>query len=484
MAHLTKSGQMAAQTSQSEQLPDHRYGVLYDVAETALTEAARRGAVMAAAGIEQDQGMSVTVRNGCVETVERNRDKSMAVTVYFAGGGGAGNHGGEPGDKPGDKPSGYRSGVASTTDFSAEAVRQCVHSACDIAKFTEADRCSGLAEQELLATEFPDLDLHHPWPLDMERAIAIAADCEGAALGHDPRISNTEGATLASHHGADLYATSGGFRGLTRSSRHSLDCAVITGQGDAMQRDYWYDSARDSGALAAPSAIGAQAARRTLNRIGARRARTTECPVLFPPGVSASLLSHLVAAVSGPSLYRRASFLLDHVGRRIFPAAVRIHEQPHLRKSPGGASFDGEGVATAPRDLVADGVLQGYVLSCYAARRLGLRSTAGAGGVRNLEIAPTEQADLAALIAQMGRGLVVSELIGYGVNIVTGDYSRGAFGFWVENGEIQYPVHECTIASNLTQIFSRIAAVGSDIDLRRNLRAGSILIEKMTLAGK
>ena len=441
--------------------PDVLQRRLAEVAEIALAEAAGRGATVAEAALGQGQGMSVTVRNGEVETVEHNRDKSLAVTVYF----------------------GHRSGSADTTDFSAPAIRRSVASACNIARFTEEDPCNGLADADRLATEFPDLDLHHPWAPGMEQAIDIAAECEQAALDFDARITNTEGATLSSHHGVDLYANSTGFCGLSRGSRHSIACSVIAGSGDAMQRDYWYDSARDATQLDAARVIGEEAARRTLRRLGARKARTGECPVIFEPAVASSLLSHLISAVSGSSQYRKASFLLGKAGAQIFPAAIRIHEQPHLPKSPGGAVFDGEGVATTARDIVADGVLQGYVLNSYTARKLNTRTTGNAGGVRNLEIQATTDAGLESLIKEMGRGLVVSELIGFGVNTVTGDYSRGAFGLWVEDGEIQYPVQEFTIAGNLSQIFKDIAAVGADTDTRRNLRTGAIAIQKMTVAG-
>ena len=435
---------------------------IVEVADIALAQANDLGATMAETGVGQEQGMSVTVRNGEVETVEHNRDKSLAVTVYF----------------------GHHSGSASTTDFTEDAIRRSVASACNIAKFTEEDDCNGLAERDLLATEFPDLDLYHPWQVTMDDAIDIATDCERAALGFDTRISNTEGATLSSHHGVDLYANSNGFRGFTRGSRHSTVCSVIAGEGDSMQREYWYDAARNSADLSPARAVGEESARRALRRLGARKARTGEYPVIFDPMVAGSLLSHLVSAISGSSLYRKASFLLDKAGEQIFPDFIRIHEQPHLPKSPGGASFDSEGVATAARDIVSSGILRGYVLNSYAARKLNTRTTANAGGVRNLEIEPTTDDDLAGLIARMGRGLVVSELIGFGVNTVTGDYSRGAFGFWVEGGEIQHPVEEFTIAGNLAQMFRDIVAVGPDIDERRNLRAGSILIDKMTVGGE
>lgn len=432
------------------------------VADIALKQARASGASAAEVEVGQEQGMSVTVRNAAVETVEHNRDKGLSVTVYF----------------------GKRSGSARTTDFAPDAIRRSVESACAIAKLTEEDDCNGLADPALLAAEFPDLDLYHPWPLGMEEAMAIAADCEAAALAFDPRISNTEGATVASHQGVDLYANSNDFRGFHRSSRHSVSCQVIAGEGDAMQRDFWYDTARDAADLAPPRAIGAEAGRRTVQRLGAQKARTGEYPVLFHPTVARSILSHLVSAVSGGNLYRRASFLLDKAGAQLFPDNIRIHEQPHLRKSAGGAVFDGEGVRTAARDLVADGVLRGYVLDSYAARKLNLQTTANAGGVHNLEIAPTTEHGLAEFIAGMERGLVVTELIGFGVNTVTGDYSRGAFGFWVEGGAIRHPVQEFTIAGNLSDMFQRLTATGADTDHRSNLRAGSILIERMTVAGQ
>jgi len=379
---------------------------------------------------------------------------------------------------------GKRSGSARTTDFAPDAIRRSVESACAIAKFTEEDACNGLADRELLATEFPDLDLYHPWPLGMQEAIDIAAECEGAALAFDPRTTNTEGGTVSCHQGVDVYANSDGFCGFHRSSRHGLSCQVIAGEGDAMQRDFWYDSARDAADLAAPRAVGEEAARRTVQRLGARKARTGEYPVIFHPTMARSLLSHLVSAVSGGNLYRRASFLLDKAGESLFPDCIRIHEMPRLPKSAGGAVFDGEGVGTAARDLVEGGVLRGYVLDSYSARKLGLQTTANAGGVHNLEIAPTTDGGLDELIAGLERGLVVTELIGFGVNLVTGDYSRGAFGLWVEGGKVRHPVQEFTIAGNLADMFRGLKTAGADIDRRSNLRAGAILIDRMTVAGQ
>ena len=435
---------------------------LINVTDIAMAEAKKQGASMAEFSVNQGQGMSVTVRQGKVETVEHNRDKNLAVTVYF----------------------GHKSGSASTTDFSPAAIKSSVACACNIAKYTEQDVFNGLAEVALLATAFPELDLHHPWPIKMDQAIDIASTCEAAALDYDARISNTEGAALSSFNGINLYVNSNGFRGFSRGSRHSTSCAVIAGQGAEMQRDYWYDSKRCAEDLSHPNEIGREAARRTIRRLGARKIKTGEYPVIFEPTVSTSLIAHLIAAISGSSLYRKASFLVDHKGKQIFPKNVNIYEQPLLAKAAGSAAFDNEGVATRENEIVRDGVLQSYVLNCYAARKLGLQTTGNAGGVHNLTIDSTVTGGLEKMIKAMGTGLVISELIGFGVNTVTGDYSRGAFGFWVENGEIQYPLQEFAIAGNLTEIFKKLVAVGNDVDERENIRVGSVLIESMTVAGE
>jgi PmbA protein len=431
---------------------------LLEVADLTGKEAQAQGADMSEFSIDQGQGVSVTVRKGEVETVEYNRDKSLAVTVYF----------------------GHKSGSASTTDFSVDAIKSSVASACNIARFTEQDEFNGLADADLLATEFPDLDLYYPWSIEMDKAIDIAATCENAALEGDSRVSNSEGATLSSHDGVSLYANSHGFRGISRSSRHSTSCSVIAGEGGGMQRDYWYDSKRNSEDLSTPAEIGRETARRTVRRLDARKIKTGEFPVIFEPSVASSLLSHLISAISGSSLYRKASFLLDKKGEKIFPETVNIYEQP----AAGSAVYDGEGVATKGNRIVHAGVLESYVLNCYAARKLGMETTGNAGGVHNLTIDSTVDGGLDQLIPDMGKGIVISELIGFGVNTVTGDYSRGAFGFWVENGEIQYPIEEFTIAGNLGDIFGGIAAVGADVDERRNIRTGSIMIDKMMVAGE
>ncbi|MHB8742368.1 MAG: metalloprotease PmbA [Sulfuricaulis sp.] len=432
------------------------------VVEQVLAEAKKSGASAAEAGVNLNQGLSVTVRLSEVETVEHTRDKGIGVTVYF----------------------GQRSGSASTSDFSPAALRETVRAACTIAKYTAEDDCSGLADPDRLARDIPDLDLYHPWNPSMEQAITLARTAETVARAADPRITNSEGASLSTHEGLEVYGNSHGFLGTVAATRHSLSLSVIAQDEHGMQRDYWYTVARHPQGLESPETVGQQAARRSLRRLGSCQLATRECPVLFEAPVASSLLSHLVSAVRGASLYRQASFLLDALGQPIFADFVRIHEQPHLKGAAGSAAFDNEGVATRPRDLVRKGILEGYVLDSYSARKLKLMTTGNAGGVHNLSIAPGPGLlDLAGLLRQMRTGLLVTEMIGFGVNIVTGDYSRGAAGFWVENGEIAFPVEEITIAGNLRDMFRNIRAAGNDVDTRGNLCSGSILIENMTVAG-
>lgn len=426
-----------------------------------LAEAARAGASAAEAVVSADSGLSVNVRMGEVETLEYHKDRGVGVTVYF----------------------GQRKGSASTTDLGPPALREAVAAACRIARYTAEDPYAGLADAALMATEYPDLDLDHPWGLSAEEAIELARGCEAAARDHDPRITNSEGAGVSTFRGTVVYGNSHGFVGGYTGTRHSLSCSVVGSQDGNMQRDYWYSVARVPGELESAEQVGRIAAERTVQRLGARRLKTCQVPVMFVADVARSVIGHFVGAVRGPALYRKASFLLDHLGKRVFPEFVRIREEPHLPRALGSAPFDSEGVATHARDLVADGVLQGYVLDSYAGRKLGMPSTGNAGGVRNLIIEPGGQ-DLAGLIKTLGRGLLVTELIGHGINMVTGDYSRGAAGFWVENGEIQYPVEEITIAGNLKDMFLGLRAVGSDVDTRGNVRTGSLLIERLTVAGE
>ena len=441
--------------SQAEQISR-----LKQVVEDLLHEARHQGADAAEAGVSAQTGLSVTVRLGETETIEHTSDNGLGITVYFA----------------------HRKGSANTTDLRPDAIRESVAAACRIAKHTSEDPAAGLADAHRMARDVPDLDLYHPWDLDADEAAGIARDCEDAARAVDPRISNSEGATLYTQRSSFIYGNSHGFVGGYPTTRHSLSCAVIAQQGDEMQRDYWYDSSRLPAELAEPAAIGRRAAERTLARLDGRQLGTRECPVLFRADVAPSLLRSLFGAIRGHAVYRKSTFLLDQVGEQIFPDWVRISEDPLLPRGQASAPFDNEGVATGFRDLVADGVLQGYLLDSYSARKLGLQSTASAGGVRNAGIASSGQS-FDELLREMDHGVVVTELMGQGTNPVTGDYSRGAAGFWVENGEMQYPVDEITVAGNLKDMFRQLLAVGSDNDIPGSIDTGSWLIERMTVGG-
>ena len=435
---------------------------LESIIDHALGEARTRGATQAEAAVSQDTGLSVSVRLGEVETLEHQRDRSMGITVYF------------------DK----RKGSAGTADFSPEAVRATVAKACSIARFTAEDACAGLADAALMASAPPDLDLSHPWNITADRAIDLAKSCEAAALAFDPRINNSEGASVASHRGLHVYGNTHGFIGGYPTTSHTLSCVVLAGTGEDMQRDFWYSSSRDWHELQEPEVIGRESARRTIARLDPRKLATQRAPILFVPELARGLIGHFVAAIRGSSQYRQSSFLLDSVGQRIFPNDLQISERPHIHKAMGSAPFDDEGVATHERELVADGVLTGYILSSYSARKLGLKTTGNAGGAHNLLVAANLAGGAKAMLDRLGTGLLVTELMGQGVNTVTGDYSRGAAGFWVERGAIQYPVAEITIAGNLRDMFLRIAAVGDDVDVRGGTRVGSILLEEMTIAGE
>ena len=434
---------------------------LESAALRALDLARGLGASDAEAECSASVGQSVTVRLGEVETVEYNRDKALAVTVYF----------------------GQRRGNASTSDLSADSIRRTVEAACAIARHTAPDDAAGLPDAaRLYRGEAPGLDLFHPWGLTVEEAIAAARETEAAARAVDARITNSEGATVSSWDADFVFANSLGFAGGFPSSRASIGCGVVATEGDSMQRDYWYSAERDPARLEAAAAVGRRAGERAVRRLGARRVATAEVPVLFEASVAGSLVGHFVSAASGSSLYRRSSFLLDAAGKPVFSPRVTIAEEPHLPGAMGSCWFDGEGVATQPRRIVDAGVLTGYFLSSYSARKLGLETTGNAGGSHNLVVAPGDE-DFAGLVRAMGRGLVVTELMGQGVNPVTGDYSRGAVGFWVEGGEIRYPVEEVTIAGNLAQMYRAIAAVGRDVLVRGSRATGSILVERMTVAG-
>ncbi len=438
-----------------------RLARLQQTIEDLLAEAKRRGASAAEASVGSSAGLEISVRLGEVETVEHTRDNGCGITVYF----------------------GHRKGSASTSDLSPEALRDTVRAACVIAEHTQEDPCAQLADAALMATEIPDLDLYHPWALEAEEAIAIAIACEDAARGYDQRIVNSEGASLSTHTGVQVYGNSHGFLAGYPTSRHGLSCAVIGQEGESLQRDHWWTSARAATDLEAARRVGERAAERTLARLGARRLPTCQVPVLFRAEVATGLMRSLVSAILGGNLYRRTSFLLDQLGERIFPDFVRIYEEPHLPRGLASAPFDGDGVATRAKDLITDGVLQTYVLDAYSACRLGLKTTGNAGGVRNLRVQLGEL-DRAELLRKMDTGLMVTELLGQGVNQVTGDYSRGAAGFWVERGEIQYPVEEITIAGNLKSMYAGLLAIGRDCDYSGSTLTGSWLIDRMTIAGE
>lgn len=433
---------------------------LAELAERCVDKARTMGASSAEAGASSSAGLSVTARMGEVETVEHIRDKGIGITVYF----------------------GQRKGTASTSDFSDEALSATVASACAIARHTGADEFAGLADPDLMATEFPDLDLYHPWDVEAAQAIELAVETEAHALQHDPRVTNSDGATVGSHETAHAYVNSHGFVGLRGSTRHSISCSVIAEDASGMQTDYWYDTARRHGDMASGASIGQRAAERTVARLNPRQLATGQHAVLYPPELASSLFAHFAGAIRGGSLYRKASFLLDQLGEPVFANHVRVHEQPHLQKGAGSAAFDSEGVATRPRDIVTDGVLQGYVLDSYSGRRLGMPTTGNAGGMHNLTVDGGEL-DFDGLLAELGTGVLLGDMMGMSVNLVNGDYSRGAGGFWVEDGEICYPIQEFTVAGNLAEMFRHIIAIGNDTDTRGNLRCGSVLVAGMTVAG-
>jgi PmbA protein len=433
---------------------------LESIVAGALEEARRAGAAQAEAGVSTDVGLSVTVRLGEVESLEYQRDRGMGVTVYVEG----------------------RKGSASTADLSPDAVRETVAKAVSIARFTAADPCAGLADAALMAREVPDLKLHHPWDVDAESAIGIARRMEAEALGFDPRIRNSEGGSVSTHSGLRVYGNSHGFLAGYPTTTHSLSCVVMGQDGEEMQRDYWYATARDPSRLEQAEAIGRRAAERAVARLGSRKLSTRRAPVVFVAEQARGLVGHFVSAVRGGAQYRKSSFLCGAVGQSVFPSWVEMREHPHLPAELGSAPFDNEGVATRESPLVSGGVLGRYVLDAYSARKLGLATTGNAGGVHNLEV-EAGSGSLDELLARMGRGLLVTELMGQGVNLVTGDYSRGAAGFWVEDGAIAHPVNEVTIAGNLRDMYRDLVAMGGDIDRRGGIRCGSLLLAEMTIAG-
>ncbi|MEO8778743.1 MAG: metalloprotease PmbA [Rhodanobacter sp.] len=438
---------------------------LAGLAEDVIHRARAAGASQAEVAASIATGLSVNVRLGEVETVEHTRDRGFGLTVYF----------------------GQRKGSASTADLNPDSIQATLDQACAIARYTEADPAAGLADATRMATAFPDLDLWHPWDIDTAQAIELGMQIEDAGRAH-AGISNSDGAGVQAGQGLSVYANSHGFVGRERGTRHSLSLALIAGDDNGMQRDYWYDSVRAASDFMDAKALGDTAAERTLARLGARSLSTRQCPVLFAPELARGLMGHLLGAVSGGSLYRRASFLLDHVGQPVMPAWLGIHERPHVSRGQGSANFDAEGVATRDSALVENGVLARYVLGSYSARKLGLASTGNAGGVHNLIVesgaSDGERSDFAGMLRRLGTGLLLTEAMGQGVSIITGDYSRGAAGFWVEDGQIAYPVEGITIAANLREMFAGIVAVGTDVDPRSHVLTGSILVGRMTVAGE
>jgi PmbA protein len=447
----------------SQPVDASRIPELTGIVALALEEARRAGASQAEADASLQKGLSATVRLGEVDMVEYQRDRGVGVTVYF----------------------GHRKGSASSADFSAAAIRDTVAKACAIARHTAEDDCAGLADVDALATEFPDLALDFPWDIDPDSAVALARECEAAGRAVDARLSNSEGATVGTHRSVRVYGNSHGFLAGVPSSSHSLSCVLLAQDGEDMQRDYWYDTARDPADLAPAAAIGRRAGERAIARLGARRTPTRKVPVLYAPEAARGLLGHFVGAIRGGSQYRKTTFLLGAAGEPVFPAFVQMHERPRLPKALASSAWDSEGVATRDRELVRDGVLDGYLLGSYSARKLGLKTTGNAGGLHNLLVDPSPGGpSFEALVTQLGEGLVVTELMGQGVNGVTGDYSRGATGFWVEGGRLAYPVQEVTVAGNLREMYRNIAAIGADVDRRGGIQVGSVLVGSMTVAGE
>ncbi|MRJ21892.1 metalloprotease PmbA [Pseudomonas haemolytica] len=445
----------AAQSVGPQALP-----ALQEQVEQILAEAKRQGASACEVAVSLEQGLSTSVRQREVETVEFNRDQGFGITLY----------------------AGQRKGSASTSASGPEAIRETVAAALAIAKHTSEDESSGLADKALMAREVQDFDLFHAWDITPEQAIEQALICEAAAFDADSRIKNADGTTLSTHQGCRVYGNSHGFIGGSASTRHSLSCVMIAEANGQMQRDYWYDVNRQGDLLADPVSIGQRAAQRAASRLGARPVPTCEVPVLFSAELAGGLFGSFLGAISGGNLYRKSSFLEGAIGQKLFPEWLTIDERPHLMRAMGSSSFDGDGLATYAKPFVEKGELVSYVLGTYAGRKLGLPSTANSGGVHNLFVTHGDE-DQAALLRRMGRGLLVTELMGHGLNMVTGDYSRGAAGFWVENGEIQFAVQEVTIAGNMRDMFKQIVAVGNDLELRSNIRTGSVLIERMTVAG-
>lgn len=426
----------------------------------ALELAQDMGASAAEADFSESLGQSVSVRLGKIEQIEFQQDKSLDITVYV----------------------GKRKGRASTADFSEQALRDTVKAAVDIARYTAEDDCAGLADAGLMASHIGDLDRYHEWDLSTEDAVALAKECEQAALNSDVRIENSEGAAVQTGHYQYVYGNTHGFTAHQQGTRHSISCSVVAADAHGMQRDYWYDAACRHQDMDSPAQIGKTAAERTLRRLDSKSIPTGNYPVLFDATVAGGLIGHLVGALSGGALYRQSSFLIDSIGKQVLPDFLTLREEPHIPRAFGSTYFDSEGVATRPRAVIENGIVQGYFLSSYSARKLGMQTTGNAGGAHNLYLNHTHAAQ-ADLLKEMGTGLLVTELMGQGVNTITGDYSRGAAGFWVENGVIAYPVHEITVAGRLQDMYRNIAGVSDDPLRRSSNKIGSVLIAEMTVAG-
>lgn len=433
---------------------------LQAAAREVLHQAVKCGAHQAEVSVATSKGFTVSARDGDVEKVEYNQDKVIEIQVYF----------------------GKRTGSASISDIRPEAIRAAVEAACHIAKFTDEDPAAGIAEKELLAFNYPNLDLNYPWDITVEKAIELACQCEREALAYDKRIISAEEVSMATGEGWELYANSNGFMGYYPHTRHEISCVLVAKEGEDMQRDYSYTVSLDPEHLEPISSVAKQAAEKTVRRLGARALPTMKAPVIYFAEEARGLFGSFMSAISGSSLYRKASFLVDHLDKKIFPDFMHIQEQPFLPRALGSAPFDNDGVATRPNIFIEDGILRNYMLGIYSARKLGMQTTGNAGGAHNLIVKPGNK-DLKALLKTMGKGLLITEMMGNGSNLLTGDYSRGAGGYWVENGEIQYPVHEITVASKLQDMYARIVEIGNDVDMRGGVRTGSVLIEEMMIAG-
>ncbi|WP_218309316.1 metalloprotease PmbA [Alteromonas antoniana] len=439
---------------------DQQVAEIQTIVDDVLKLAKQKGATQAEASMSKVQGIAVSSRMKEVENVEFTNDGGLGISVYV----------------------GKHKGSASTADLSKEALTLAVEKAIDIAKYTSEDPCTGLADAELMATEFPDLDLYHPQPLDPEQAIQVAIEAETAAMDYDKRITNSDGASYNANLGMRVYGNTHGINAGYPSSRYSLSCMVIGADNDDMQRDYAYTVSRKAGGLLSPKEVGEEAAHNTVSRLGARKISTAKVPVIMHRDLASSLFGHYVSAISGGNLYRRSSFLLDKLGHQVFPEWLNIEEKPHLKGALASSNFDNEGVATHDMTIVDAGKLATYLYTTYSARKLNTKSNGHAGGIHNWQVTNTGQSD-EQLLKTMGTGLLVTELMGQGVNVVTGDYSRGAAGYWVENGIIQYPVHEVTIAGNLKDMFAGIQAIGAVQDKRGSVSTGSILLDEMSIAG-